>query len=79
MKSWERSEKINREELSKVTAKLAAAIKESKKPEVTEVDQKCDQCKFTCKDSKNMNSYIASVHSKQNCHICSEVLQAKQP
>ena len=71
MKSWERSEKTNREELSKVTAKLDAAIKESKNPEVTEVDQKCDQCKFTCKDSKNMNSHIASVHSKQNCHICS--------
>ena len=77
MKSWERSEKTNREELSKVNAELAAAIKETKKPEVTEVDQKCDHCKFTCKESKNMNSHIASVHGKQNCHICSEVFTSK--
>ena len=47
LKSWERSEKINREELSKVKEELAAVIKETKKSEVTEVDQKCKQCKFT--------------------------------
>ena len=57
MKSWEMSEKTNREELSKVNAELAAAIKETQKPEVTEVDQKCDHCKFTCKESKNNQSY----------------------
>ena len=63
LKNWEKSEKINREELSKVNEKLAAVIQESKKSEVTEVDQKCDKCKFTCKESKNMDSHVASVHS----------------
>ena len=77
LKSWEMSEKSNREELSKVNEKLAAVIKESKKPEVTEVDQKCDKCKFICKDSKIMKSHIAYVHSRQDCHLCAETFTSK--
>ena len=77
LKSWERSKKSNREELSKVKEKLAAVIKESKKPEVTDVNQKCDKCKFTCKDSKRMDSHVAYVHSRHDCHICAEVFTSK--
>ena len=56
---------------------LAEETKESSKPEVTAVDQKCKQCKFTCKDSNTMDSHVTQVHSLQPCHICSEVFTSK--
>ena len=63
-------------DLQECQVKLAV-IKKSDKPEVTEIDQKCRQCKFTCKESKNMESHVATVHCLQPCHICNEVFTSK--
>ena len=57
--------------------RLAVMTEKSNKPEVAEVDQRCRQCKFTCRESKNMESHIASVHSLHACHICNEVFTNK--
>ena len=64
-------------DLKECQEKLAEVTKGVNKPDVTEVDQKCRQCKLTCKESKNMESHIASAHSLQPCHICSEVFTSK--
>jgi hypothetical protein len=70
------STEINLEELKKELKNsqdlLLDITKRSENPDVTQVDQNCKQCKFKCKDSKNMDSHVFNVHTLQRCHICSE-------
>ena len=86
VKTDEKKNELGKEKKEAITenAKLRIELKkykdmteQSSKPEVTAVDQKCKQCKFTCKDSNNMDAHIAQVHSLQSCHICSEVFTSK--
>ena len=78
--NWEASEMTNRNEMDKLRIELEKKknnVEPNGIPEVRRVGQKCNDCRFTCKDSKTLDNHVAAVHNNQNCHLCKETFTSK--